>query len=213
MGFSAFNASEWYKVLYGLIISSVIGVAAGYITVKIVQLICKRFHRGKTNRFFKGAQIASGAAMAFLHGAQDGQKFLGVFMLGIFLAKGEVLPASFDIPFYAVVLFSVVMGIGTSIGGYKIIKAVGMDMVKLEKYQGFAADTAAAICLLFSTLSGIPLSTTHTKTTAIMGVGAAKRLSNVKWSIVKEMVLAWVLTFPGCALIGFLMSKLFMFIF
>ena len=105
------------------------------------------------------------------------------------------------------------MGIGTSIGGYRIIKAVGMDMVKLETYQGFAADAAAAGCLLLASLTALPVSTTHTKTTAIMGVGAAKRLSSVKWSVVKDMVMTWVLTFPGCGLIGFLMARLFVMIF
>ena len=94
-----------------------------------------------------------------------------------------------------------------------IIKAVGMDMVKLEKYQGFAADMAGAACLLLSSLTGIPVSTTHTKTTAIMGVGAAKRMRAVNWSVAKEMVFTWILTFPGCGLIGFLMTKLFIFIF
>ncbi len=106
-------------------------------------------------------------------------------------------------------LCSAVMAIGTSIGGYKIIKAVGMDMVKLEVYQGFAADIAAASCLLLCSLFGIPVSTTHTKTTAVMGVGATKRLSAVNFSVVKDMVLTWILTFPGCGLIGYLMAKLF----
>ena len=101
------------------------------------------------------------------------------------------------------------MGLGTSIGGQRIIKAVGMDMVKLETYQGFAADIAGAGCLLISSLTGIPVSTTHTKTTAIMGVGAARRLRSVDWSVVREMVLTWLLTFPGCGLIGFVMAKLF----
>lgn len=94
-----------------------------------------------------------------------------------------------------------------------IIKSVGMDMVRLEKYQGFAADTAAALCLLFSSLTGFRLSTTHTKTTAIMGVGAARRLSNVNWGVVREMVMTWILTFPGCGLISFLMAKLFFILF
>ena len=108
---------------------------------------------------------------------------------------------------------SLVMALGTSIGGYRIIKAVGMDMVKLNTYQGFAADLAGAGCILLSSLTGIPVSTTHTKTTAIMGVGSAKRLSSVDWGIVKEMLKTWVLTFPGCGLIGYLMAKLFMWIF
>ena len=164
--------------------------------------------------------------MAFMHGAQDGQKFMGVFMLGIFLAGGQDNVTSFQIPLWLMILCSLVMALGTSIGGYRIIKAVGMDMVKLEKYQGFAADMvkldvhqgfsadlAAAGCLLLSSVTGIPVSTTHTKTTAIMGVGAARRLSAVNWGVVKEMVLTWVLTFPGCGIIGFLCAKLFLFIF
>ena len=111
------------------------------------------------------------------------------------------------------ILCSVVMALGTSIGGYKIIKTVGMGMVKLGKPQGFAADAAGAICLFLASALGIPVSTTHTKTTAIMGVGAAKRISSVNWSVVKEMVAAWILTFPGCGLLGFIMSYLFMKIF
>lgn len=137
---------------------------------------------------------------------------MGVFMLGIFLVAGQSNVTTFVIPLWLMILCSAVMALGTSIGGYRIIKAVGMDMVKLSKYQGFAADMAAASCLLLSSLTGIPVSTTHTKTTAIMGVGAAKRLSNVKWDVVKEMVMTWVLTFPGCGLIAYVMTKLFMFI-
>lgn len=113
--------------------------------------------------------------MAFMHGAQDGQKFMGVFMLGVFLASGNGDAAQFTLPLWLMILCSLVMAVGTSVGGYRIIKAVGMDMVKLEKYQGFAADLAASACLLVSFFTGgIPVSTTHTKTTAIMGVGAAK---------------------------------------
>ena len=112
--------------------------------------------RRKTTRFFRGAQIGGGAAMAFMHGAQDGQKFMGVFMLGIFLSNGNGDVESFQIPLWLMVLCSLVMGIGTSIGGYRIIKAVGMDMVKLETYQGFAADAAAAGCLLLPPLTALP---------------------------------------------------------
>lgn len=134
-------------------------------------------------------------------------------MLGVFLVNGQSGTTTFEIPIWLMLLCSLVMGLGTSIGGYRIIKSVGMDMVKLEKYQGFAADIAGAGCLLLSSLTGLPVSTTHTKTTAIMGVGAARRLSSVNWGIVKDMGMTWVLTFPGCGLIGFLMAKLFMWIF
>ncbi len=212
-GMSGINAAEWVKVLYGLVLSTFLGFSMGWIVVKVTEIIFKRVHRRTTNYIFQNAQVASGAAMAFMHGAQDGQKFMGVFMLGIYLANGQASATNFEIPVWMMLLCSVVMGLGTSIGGYKIIKSVGMDMCKLEKYQGFSADMAAATCLLISSVSGIPVSTTHTKTTSIMGVGAAKRLSSVNWGFVKEMVWTWFLTFPGCGLIGYLMAKLFMLIF
>lgn len=212
-GLSGINGSEWIKVVYGLIFSTVVGFGAGYLVTKIIEIICRNMDRRKTNAFFKNGQIAGAAAMAFMHGAQDGQKFMGVFMLGVFLANGVGNVSNFVIPPWLMVLCSAVMALGTSIGGYKIIKSVGMGMVKLEKYQGFAADIAASGALFVSTITGIPVSTTHTKTTAIMGVGASKRLSSVNWGTVKEMVFAWVLTFPGCGLIGYLMALLFMRIF
>lgn len=211
-GLAGINASEWIKVFYGLVLSTILGFALGWITVKLVELIFRGFNRRETNAFFQKAQVVSGASMAFMHGAQDGQKFMGVFMLGIFLANGQANVTNFVIPTWMMILCSVVMALGTSIGGYKIIKSVGMDMCRLQKYQGFSADMAAASCLLISSVSGIPVSTTHTKTTAIMGVGAAKRLSSVNWELVNEMVLTWILTFPGCGLIGYLMAKLFMMI-
>lgn len=212
-GLDGINSSEWIKVLYGLVLSTILGFVMGYLTAKIVQLLCRGVDRNRSRGFFNNAQIAGGAAMAFMHGAQDGQKFMGVFMLGIFLAKGNAGAGEFSIPIWLMILCSAVMGLGTSIGGYRIIKAVGMDMVKLERYQGFSADLAGAGCLLLSSLTGIPVSTTHTKTTAIMGVGAARRLSSVNWGVVKEMVMTWVLTFPGCGLIGFLTAKLFIWMF
>lgn len=212
-GLEGINGEQWIKVIYGLVLSTFLGFFAGYVVAKLTAFLFRNVERQKTNKIFNGAQIAGGAAMAFMHGAQDGQKFMGVFMLGIFLVNGQGGDATFSLPLWLMVLCSVVMAVGTSIGGYRIIKAVGMDMVKLEKYQGFSADLAAAGCLLISSLASFPVSTTHTKTTAIMGVGAAKRLSSVNWSVVKEMVLTWVLTFPGCGVIGFLMAWLFMRVF
>ncbi|OQA34161.1 MAG: Low-affinity inorganic phosphate transporter 1 [Betaproteobacteria bacterium ADurb.Bin341] len=207
------NWSEWVKVLYGLALSTVLGFAMGFLMTKLTELIFRNADRRKTAGVFKGAQIFGAASMAFMHGAQDGQKFMSVFLLGIFLVRGQSDISAFSIPLWLMVLCSLVMGLGTSIGGYRIIKSVGMDMVKLSTYQGFSADMAAASCLLFSSLTGIPVSTTHTKTTAIMGVGAAKRIKAVNWSVVKEMVLTWLLTFPGCGLLGFAMAKVFILIF
>jgi PiT family inorganic phosphate transporter len=210
---SGINGSEWIKVIYGLVLSTFLGFGSGFVLTKITEFLCRNVERKKTAGFFKNAQIFGGASMAFMHGAQDGQKFMSVFLLGIFLAGGQNNVNNFVIPVWLMVLCSLVMGLGTSIGGYRIIKSVGMDMVKLQPHQGFSADLAAAGCLLLSSVTGMPVSTTHTKTTAIMGVGASMRLSAVDWSIVKDMVLTWVLTFPGCGLMGFLMVKLFMVIF
>lgn len=207
------NGGEWVKVIYGLVLSTLLGFGLGYVIAKIIRVLGKRFDRKSANNFFGNGQVVTAAAMAFMHGAQDGQKFMAVFLLGLFMAQGNMNVTNFSIPVWLMVLCSAVMALGTSIGGYRIIKSVGMDMAKLEKYQGFSADLAATVCLLLSSLSGLPVSTTHTKTTAVMGVGASKKLSSVNWGIVKEMFLAWGLTFPGCGLIGFLMAKLFLNIF
>ena len=210
-GFGGINGSEWIKVIYGLGLSTVLGFVSGFVIVKTVALLFRNVRRSRTQGFFRGAQIFGGAAMAFMHGAQDGQKFIGIFLLGISLTG--VGTESFSVPLWLMLLCAAVMGVGTSVGGYKIIKSVGIDMVKLEKYEGFSADLAGAFCLLLSTVTGLPVSTTHTKTTAIMGVGAAKRIRGVNWSVVKDMMLAWVLTFPGCGLVGYLVARLFIYIF
>ena len=211
--FDGINGAEWIKVIYGIVFSTVLGFIMGFITSKITVFIFRNQNRIKSERFFSGAQVAGGAAMAFMHGAQDGQKSMAIFLLGAAFANGQAYTSSFTVPIWLMVICSLVMGLGTSIGGYRIIKSVGMDMVKLKPYQGFAADLSATLCLLLSSLTGIPVSTTHTKTTAIMGVGAARRIRNVNWSIVKDLVLTWVFTFPGCGVLGYIMAKLFLIIF
>lgn len=207
------NGAEWGKVLFGLVFSLVIGFALGYAVTKLIQRLCRSMNYRKANGFFDKGQVVAAAGTAFMHGAQDGQKFMGVFLLGLALAQGNVSPGAVNVPVWLMILCSLVMAFGTSIGGMKIIKSVGMDMVKLEKYQGFAADISATAGLLVCSVTGMPVSTTHAKTSAIMGVGAAKRMRAVNWSVAKEMVFTWILTFPGCGLIGFLMTKLFIFIF
>ena len=212
-GLAGVNGGEWVKVLYGLVISVVLGFALGWLVCRLVVLLFRRVERKYTERIFRGAQVFGAACMSFMHGAQDGQKFMGVILLALFLVNGQSPDTAVQMPVWLMLLCSVIMGLGTSIGGKKIIKSVGMDMVKLEKYQGFSADIAASLSLLFSSVFGIPVSTTHAKTTAIMGVGAVNRLSAINFSVVKDMALTWVLTFPGCGLIGYLMAKLFMWIF
>ena len=216
-GLNGFNGTgpAWLNVLYGIGISTVIGFGLSYVLTKLVQIMFKKVNRRNANKFFAKAQIFGGASMAFMHGAQDGLKFMGVFLLATSFVDPSVINAagSFNIPIWLMIYCSLIMGLGTSIGGYKIIKTVGMDMVKLDQYQGFVSDITAASCLFVSSLAGIPVSTTHMKSTSIMGVGTAKRIKSVNWNVVKEMVMTWVLTFPGCGLCGFLVAKLFLFIF
>ena len=212
-GFSAFRWNEFQKVLIGLAIATILGFIAGLLTTKVVAFAFKGLNRRKANTFFSWGQVGSAALMAFNHGAQDGQKFMGVFALA--LVVGGVFPQSDSlvIPIWIMLLCSLIMAIGTSIGGYKIIKTMGMDMVKLEKYQGFSAEIGASACMMGATILGIPLSTTNAKATAIMGAGAARRLKNVNWNIVREMMVAWFLTFPACLIMGYVMAKLFALIF
>ncbi|MGI6221108.1 MAG: inorganic phosphate transporter [Coriobacteriales bacterium] len=210
-GFGGVNPDQWVKVIYGLVISTGLGFGSGWLFARIIRLTCSGLERLKANRFFRWAQVVSGAGVAILHGAQDGQKFLSLCMLAVML--GVYGTSDFDsFPFWLVVLVSFVMFLGTALGGRKIIKSVGMNMVKLEPYQGFSACLSGCFCIALATFTGMPVSTTHTNTTAIMGVGAERRLRAVRWNLAGTMVLTWVLTFPGCGLLAFAFTKLFLLI-
>ncbi|MDO4502967.1 MAG: inorganic phosphate transporter [Coriobacteriia bacterium] len=208
-GLGGVNFDQWVKVIYGLVISTGLGFGTGWLFTRLIKIVCAGCDRRKANRFFKWAQIVSGAGVAVLHGAQDGQKFLSLTMLGVMLGVyGTSDMGSF--PLWMVVLVSGVMSLGTAVGGRKIIKSVGMSMVKMEQYQGFAACLSACFCIGLATFTGMPVSTTHTKTTAIMGVGAEKRLRAVRWDMAGTMVLTWVLTFPGCGVLAWVFTHLFL---
>ena len=194
------SAGAWLRALSGLALSLPAGMAAGR--------LFRRLLAGRVRR--PAAWQRAGAALtALLHGVQDGQKFMGVFLMGIFLAGGRASGGSFSVPLWMTALCSVVMAAGTAAGGERIIKKVGMEMVRLEKLQGIASDAAAAVCLLFASWIGIPVSTTHVKTTSIMGVGLATDAEAVDMAVIKEMLLAWVITFPCCGLIGYITAEWF----
>ena len=209
-GLDGINWGEWVKVLYGLLLSAVCGFAAGWAANRSIRVACRRTDRRRGQTRFRRGQIRGGAAMAFAHGAQDGQKFMGVFLLGAALARGQPMGGTVGVPVWLMAGVSLLMAVGTSVGGYKIIRTVGMRMVRLEAHEGFAADTAAAGALLAASLAGIPVSTTHMKTTALMGVSAARRLRAVNWRVAGEMAWAWALTFPGCGAVGYLTARLFL---
>lgn len=200
----------WQKVLIGLGFSSVIGLLGGLIFAWTIQKTCNKICRPKAKSLFGFLQTISASAMAISHGSNDGQKFIGIFTLALVL--GGVMD-QFEVQWWTVLLCSVIMGIGTSVGGWRIIKTMGQKMVRLETYQGFSAEAAASGAILLASSLGIPLSTTHTINASIMGVGAVNRVSAIRWGVVREMVLAWVLTFPICGAIGFIVASIFKLIF
>ena len=208
-GLGGINADQWIKVIYGLVISTVLGFGTGWLFVRLIKRACAGFSRSATTRFFKWAQIVAGAGVAVLHGAQDGQKFLSLAMLAVMLGMYGTSDMQ-GFPLWLIVLISLAMSLGTAVGGRKIIKSVGLEMVKMEQYQGFAACLSACFCIGLATFTGMPVSTTHTKTTAIMGVGAEKSLRGVKWNLAGRMVLTWVLTFPGCGFLALAFTYLFL---
>lgn len=189
----------WSKVLIGIGFSTVLGFGGGFAIMLAIAWIFRRTPLGSARRLFGRLQLFSAAFMSFSHGTNDGQKFIGVFTLALML--GGVLP-EFRIPLWVILTCAITMGIGTAFGGWRIIHTMGLRLTKLEPYQGFAAETAAASAIELATRLGIPLSTTHTINTAIMGVGATRRLSAVRWGVGREIVTAWILTFPACALIA-----------
>jgi PiT family inorganic phosphate transporter len=206
-GLAALNMTSVYKVFGGLFISVLVGLVAGYFGTKLMAYAFRNVNRRKANKFFARGQLVSAMLMAFAHGAQDGQKFMGVMVLALIVGKAlPVQTGAMVIPLWIMIAASGIMAIGTSIGGYRIIKTMGMDMVNLEKYQGFTAELIASVSLLLATSWGIPLSTTNSKATAMMGAGASRGVSKVDWGIAKEMIAAWILTFPACMLLGYVFA-------
>jgi len=202
----AIVSSGWIKVGIGLLFSTFFGLVGSFF---ISRLIISRFSHIKprtAQKVFNRLQVASSMFMAYNHGLNDGQKFIGIFAMT--LVMGGVF-TQFHVPIWIILLCSITMGIGTSIGGWKIVKNVGMRMVEIKPWQGFAAETSASFVILLASIFGIPLSTTHTITTSIMGVAAAKRARAVQWLVAGNIVFAWILTFPVCGFLSFLITLAF----
>jgi inorganic phosphate transporter, PiT family len=195
----------WRKALLGLFFSSFLGFGGGILMISLVYRLFRRSSPTRIKRVFRPLQIFSSAFMAFGHGSNDGQKFMGAFTLALFLAGGA---QSLTIPLWVMLLCAVVMFFGTISGGWKIIRTLGMRVTKLETHQGFAAETAAATTIQIASALAIPVSTTHTISTAIMGVGAARRASAVRWGVTGDIVTAWIVTFPVCGFISWLVVML-----
>lgn len=210
-GESGVRFSVWSRVLWGLVLSVCMGFFLGYFLLRILRFLFHGWRRSRVQRILGRVQILGGAANAFLHGAQDGQKFIGVLLLSFSASSGVEIPS--EIPLWTVLLCCLVLSLGTSLGGGRIIRAVGMKMIRPGRDLGVASDLASAVSLAFCTAFGLPVSTTHVKTTAAMGAGASVRFRSVNWSVAGQMCLAWILTFPGCGLLGYATALLFFRIF
>ncbi len=196
--------SGWSKVLLGLLFSTVLGFVAAYGVMVAIYWIFRRRTISGTRMLFRILQICSSGFMALSHGSNDGQKFMGVFTLALVLAG--MLP-TFDIPLWVIFLCAAVMALGTLTGGWRIIRTMGMRLSRLETHHGFAAELAAAGTIQLATAAGIPLSTTHTITSAIVGVGATRGITAVRWEVARQLIFAWILTFPICAGIAWTVVK------
>jgi len=202
--------SGWQKVIIGLGFSTLVGFLLALVLMVVLYRALRRVRPTMVRAVFGKLQILSAAFMAFGHGSNDGQKFMGVFALTLVLAG--VLP-EFYVPLWVIILCGMVMAIGTATGGWRVMKTMGFGLTKLDPVHGFAAETSAASAIQIASFLGIPLSTTHTINTAIMGVGASRRLSAVRWGVGRNIVTAWVITFPICAALSAVFALLFRWLF
>ncbi|MSQ41000.1 MAG: inorganic phosphate transporter [Dehalococcoidia bacterium] len=198
-GFSVVLGSGVEKVFLGMLFSLVFGIFGGYLFMLGLYWLFRRSTASRVNGIFGRLQIVSAAAMAFSHGSNDAQKTMGIISLALFVG-GYI--TTFHIPFWVIFLSATVMALGTSFGGWKIIRTLGVRIVKMRPVNGFAAESAAAAVIETASRLGIPLSTTHTITSTILGQGATLRISAVRWGVARRIVVAWILTFPVVGLLG-----------
>lgn len=192
-GFGAIKYAGFSKIILALIISPLLAFALGFIVYSIFKVVFKNNNLSKTNRNFRFLQIFTAALQAYTHGTNDAQKAMGIITMAL-IANGYV--ATSDIPFWVQLACATAMGLGTSVGGWKIIKTVGGKIMKIRPVNGVAADLTGATLIFGATTVGLPVSTTHVISSSILGVGSAHRLKGVKWDTAQRMVVTWVITLP-----------------
>jgi PiT family inorganic phosphate transporter len=189
------------KVLVPALIAPVLAFAVAGLAILFVYRIIGRLRPGPVIRSFRTGQLLSASMFALSHGSNDAQKTMGIITLAL-VAHGDVSATDFHVPTWVVISAATAIALGTYTGGWRIIRTVGSRIIKIDPPQGFSAESAGAAVILASSYIGYPLSTTHTISGAVMGVGAAKRLSAVRWGVAGNILLAWVLTLPAAALVG-----------
>jgi len=188
------------KVILPLVVSPIAGVLGGFLLMVILLNVFRRANPQRINERFRRLQVISAALMAFSHGSNDAQKTMGIMTLAL-IAAG-VLPPDSPIPLWVIILAATAISFGTAAGGWRIIKTMGQRVVKLDPVHGFAAETTAATIILTASHFGMPVSTTHVISSAIIGVGSSDRLSAVRWGVAGNIVVAWILTLPASAAVA-----------
>ncbi len=210
-GFDSVFYSGILKITAFIVLAPVIGMFVSMVISLILLNICKNFSYQGVNKIFKRLQLVSAAAYSIGHGANDAQKAMGIIFVA--LIAGGKLTASDDIPFWVVISCHIAMAIGTLMGGWRIVKTMGTRITHLSPFEGFSAETAGALTLYSTSILGIPVSTTHTITGAIIGAGVTKRVSAVRWGVTTNIIIAWIITIPItsllAALVFFLSSTIF----
>ncbi len=195
-GPAAILAAGWVRTLQFIVLAPVIGAVLGFGLMVSVSWIFRRWHPFRIDQLFRRLQLLSAAFYSLGHGGNDAQKTMGI-ITGLLVASGQL--QKFEVPLWVILLSHAAIAFGTMFGGWRIVKTMGSKITKLQPFGGFCAETSGALTLLGATFSGIPVSTTHTITGAIVGVGATRRLSAVKWGVAGRIVWAWVLTIPLAA--------------
>lgn len=204
-GIHALNYQGFIKIIEALLISPFVALALGFLMMTLFAVIFKNFSLGKTNRGFRYFQVFTAALQSYSHGTNDAQKAMGIITLALISGGFQTTT---DIPMWVRVGAALAMGIGTSVGGWKIIKTVGGKIMKLQPVNGAAADLSSSLLIFTFTYLHLPVSTTHVISSSIMGVGAAKRVRGVKWGVARRIVITWIITLPISALLAALIYKI-----
>ncbi|MEE8575545.1 MAG: inorganic phosphate transporter [Thermodesulfobacteriota bacterium] len=198
-GIGALKSGGVYKVLLALFLSPIFGLAIGFFLMVVLMHLFKKVPLGIVNKYFGKLQLVSVSFMALSHGTNDAQKVMGVITMAL-LSGGYI--DSLEVPLWVVFSCALMMGLGTATGGWRVIKTLGCQLSRIQPVHGFAAESAASVVLMGSASLGLPVSTTHVITSSIMGVGATRRLSAVRWGVGKKIFYAWVFTLPSCGIMA-----------
>jgi len=208
-GWMALKYKGILMVVPFIVIAPIVGLVLGRLMMMLLHFVFRNCTPGKVDKFFRRGQLVSASIFSFSHGMNDAQKTMGIILallISVNLAHADSLTGRAHPPIWVIIACNAAMGLGTYFGGWRIVKTLGMRLTKLQPAGGFCAETGGGVTIVFLSLLGIPLSTTHTITGAIVGAGSIQRLSAVRWGIARNILWAWILTIPCSAFIGFLLE-------